>query len=415
MFPPDFRPELRWPLDIKQSEQGGRQIYVIADLLGVAPSPAAIPAPLMPIVSRFDGAHSIEEIAEEGRSVGLTREFVSELAEQLDRMFFLKTQVTVSKEREVKREYREGSIREAALAGLVYPSAADELMKAIDTSIALSAASPIAEDPLAVICPHIDYQRGSPTYGALYSAIQNMKRPDVVYLIGTSHQPGQGTFHLTDRSFETPFGIVPVAAAIVSDIARKFGEERAFRDEILHRREHSLELQLPYLARHFLQSGFPEIVPILVGSFHGHLVKGRSPMEDGEVADFIGALSESIKALRISGKRVLFYGGVDLAHVGTHFGDSKRFDAQDLERIARRDSELLNCILRGDEQALFEHMAEDCDVRRICGFPSIYVMLRAMKTAGYSMTGRLIEYRQAVDHNTDCHVTFASAVWFASN
>ena len=110
---------------------------------------------------------------------------------------------------------------------------------------------------------------------------------------------------------------------------------------------------------------------------------------------------------------MLFYGGVDLAHVGVHFGDQSRVSDSRLPEIARRDQQLLDAIMTGDEEALFEHMAEDLDARRICGFPSIYTMLAALRASGIRVQGHQLDYRQAVEPSNDCVVTFASGCWSA--
>ena len=188
-------------------------------------------------------------------------------------------------------------------------------------------------------------------------------------------------------------------------------DARARRDEILHRREHSLELQLPFLLHRFGRERMPRIVPILVGSFHQYFYENRAPIEDAEILDFVATLADELKALTDSGQRALFYAGVDLAHVGLHFGDTARISDSGLPHIEARDRQLLDSILDGDEQRLFEHMAEDRDSRRICGYPSMYTMFAAMRRAGWVLRGQCLDYRQAVDPKSDCIVTFASACW----
>ncbi|MCC6953170.1 MAG: AmmeMemoRadiSam system protein B, partial [Deltaproteobacteria bacterium] len=215
------------------------------------------------------------------------------------------------------------------------------------------------------------------------------------------------------KHFETPLGTFPPATETIDRIAAAYGTDRAFGEEILHRSEHSLELQLPLLA-HRYAGALPEIVPILVGSFHHHLETRTSPRAGGEIDDFIGILASTLRELRDAGQQVLLYGGVDLAHVGKFFGDTERMSDTQLPSIEYRDRQLLEAIFSGDGEALFEHMAEDTDRRRICGFPSIYTMLHALADAGQPVRGELLEYHQAVDPTSDCTVTFATAYWSPS-
>ncbi|MCB0360882.1 MAG: MEMO1 family protein, partial [Bdellovibrionales bacterium] len=137
------------------------------------------------------------------------------------------------------------------------------------------------------------------------------------------------------------------------------------------------------------------------------------PIEGGDVQDFVGALAEVVQALRVAGQRVVFYAGVDMAHVGLHFGDSERVSDRQLPAIEARDKEYLAAAEAGDPSALYSHVESDHDARRICGFPSLYTMFAAMRRAEIRTRGKLIDYRQAVDPISDCIVTFASMHWTA--
>ncbi|MFN8392421.1 MAG: AmmeMemoRadiSam system protein B [Bdellovibrionota bacterium] len=408
-------PRLRWPLATEDFEHNGSQYLVLRDPQGVAEKPALIPIPLVPVISRFNGNTTLESIVNEAGSFGLTMEMALRLADDLDEMCFLDTPATQKKFRELERDFFESPVRREALAGAVYPAEPGELKAALEKYLA--GAENTFEKPseqaelVGLVCPHIDYARGWRTYASAYSALERSEAPDVVMLLGTSHSGGRSIYQLTRKDFQSPLGTFTTAQPIVDRLVSVMGENQSFRDEYLHKREHSLELQLPFLAYRYRNGDRPEIVPILVGSFHHFLEKQISPVSGGEVADFVGALAEVTKGLRAAGRRVLFYGGVDLAHVGMHFGDEERMDDAKLEVVRSRDRELLDAVLAGDEERLFAHMAEDCDKRRICGFPSMYTMLAAMRRAGIQLHGHFIEYRQAVDRQSDCVVTFASACW----
>lgn len=409
------KPKLRWPLDLQSVQIEGRNFIVLKDQSGVSPEPAVVPAGFAAIVGRFDGTRTVEDIAREGGLYGVTIELVIQLAQELSRMHFLETSETQARWENIVREYRASPRREAALAGLVYPEDPRELNQALEEYIGNASTITYRKLPqtnvVGLICPHIDYRRGWHTYGTAFSILKEVNRPDAIFLFGTAHQAGEGYFHLTNKEFATPLGTFPVESSVMQGLANAYGTERCFRNEILHRREHSLELQLPFLAYRYQESSLPPIIPILVGSFHECVIRDRRPSEVAEISEFIDAVAEVTKVARLSGKQFLYYGGVDLAHVGQHFGDTNRVANDGLLHIETRDKELLDCILRGDEEMLFEHIQEDKDARRICGFPSMYVMLAALRRAGVRVKGELVEYRQAVDPVTDCIVTFASACW----
>ena len=421
-FAPEDRPQLRWPLDISPIDEAGKSQYLFRDPLGVASESLVIPGPLIPIISRFDGTRSIREIATDGAAHGVTLELVLAIAQTLSQHYFLLTTGFEERFSENATTFRQSPLREAVHAGKVYPDDPMALRAVLDKYLRDVPEVPLSGSSLDRVCafisPHIDYHRGWKTYAAGFKALQRIHPPDVIFLLGTAHQPGEGIFHFTKKAFATPFGPIPCATEVVDGIVQQIGAERAYRSELLHRQEHSLELQLPFLHHRFADHYRPDsnqpqpaLVPILVGSFHEYLLRGQEPQEHGEASDVIGALAESIKSLKAQGKKALFHGGVDLAHVGLQFGDKIRVSDTGLTLVESRDRELLDHILRGDERGLFGHIAADLDQRRICGFPSIYTMLSALRLAGISVRGHLIEYRQAVEPRSDCVVTFASAIW----
>lgn len=409
-------PKLRWPLDLQHIEHNGQRYTVFRDPLEIAVEPLVVLSVVLPIVSRFDGTLTISQIAQHGAVYGLTEQFVSDVAELFSQAQLLETPATRARWEEIKAEYRAATLRPAVFAGSGYAAQAPELKRELAGYLQLAAEQnfkvPADRQLAALISPHIDYRRGHRAYAAAYQALKQAPRPDVIFLIGTAHQPGQTIFHLTNKDFQTPLGNIKAAAEVVNRLAALYGHERSFQDEILHRREHSLELQLPFLANCYGAEAAPPVVPILVGSFHEAVSSGRKPEEQAEIGDFISALVEVLRDLRLSGKRVLFLGGVDFAHMGRNFGDQQtQSDPQRLAEIERRDRELLDGVLAADAARLFAHIAEDNDRRRICGFSSMYTMFSALKLAGFHMTGHPLDYRQAVDPATDCVVTFAAAAW----
>jgi AmmeMemoRadiSam system protein B len=190
------------------------------------------------------------------------------------------------------------------------------------------------------------------------------------------------------------------------EIAKNYNYEKAFASEILHKREHSLELQLPFLTYYY---DTPKILPILVGSFAPYISKGLYPSEVQDYQDFIGALEQTIRnQYLLQNKRICFIAGVDMAHIGYAFGDREGLSEARLKLIADQDAEYLRYIKNQNQQKLFEHIAIDHDARNICGYPSIYILLDLLqKLDCKNLEVKEFEYRQAVDYQTDCAVTFA--------
>lgn len=137
------------------------------------------------------------------------------------------------------------------------------------------------------------------------------------------------------------------------------------------------------------------------------IASGRHPHEWDEYESFAEALTSSLRALSADGARFCFVAGVDMAHVGRAFGDSGALSPERMQEIAKRDYEYLGTIERADKKALFEHIAEDQDARRICGFPTMYTVLDVMSRIGLPYSCDTVAYDQAVDYTSDCAVTFA--------
>jgi MEMO1 family protein len=388
---------------------------LLRDPIGVAASPAVLPMELVPIVSRLDGAHSLRAILLEGSLVRLTEDVLCAVVQGLDQLCYLDNEKTRRQMEQLKSDYHNQPLRHPVLAGRAYPDDAVKLHEVISDYIRRSETMDIPEQDrgriVAIASPHIDYQRGWQTYGAVYSALQQTRRPHIVFLFGTAHHGGSSLFQLTGKDFAMPSAVVPVARDVVEQLARVYGEERSFTDELMHRGEHSLELQLPFIIQRFKDEGLPLVVPILVGSFHNFVLTGKMPMDSPDVSEFVEAVAESVKKLMGEGLGVLLYAGIDLAHVGLHFGDTQRVSDEGLESLRHWDMGLLGCVDSADASALFAYVARDQDNRRVCGYPALYTMFSVMQRAGWRVRGTCLDYRQAVEAESDCVVSFAGAYW----
>jgi AmmeMemoRadiSam system protein B len=112
-------------------------------------------------------------------------------------------------------------------------------------------------------------------------------------------------------------------------------------------------------------------VPILCGSFHQFIHNGGHPDEDPHISNFIETLR-----VQTAGKRVLAVASVDLAHVGPNFGDDFIMDAERRAGLIRSDASLMDAIKKGDVSRFYNEIAQVGDRNRICGFSSIYLMMR---------------------------------------
>jgi AmmeMemoRadiSam system protein B len=398
-------PKLRFPIDLRIERVDTSEILLVSCPLGISPEPLGLIAAVAPIVAHFEGKLSVDQISAQFAHLGVTPKLVDELVHILDRGLFIEGPRFRTAERTVRETFLQATVRPAALAGLSYPADETALRAEIDRWLANGTPGIVqpGREMIGLISPHIDYRRGGVGYGKTYARLAP-ERHDLYILIGTAHQYSSHLFHLSAKDFASPLGVLACDRPFVTRLAALYGSSRSFADEILHRREHSLELQAPFLRR--VQAS-PAIVPILVGGFHSMVAAGRPPEEYEVYESFVAALVECTAERMRAGGRICFLSGVDMAHVGRAFGDSGALTPEFMEEVARRDRVYLDAIAAHDKRALFAHVAADGDARRICGFPTLYTVLDVLERLGIRYTTDLVDYRQAVDYASDCAVTFA--------
>lgn len=407
------RPRLRPVEAFPVTAEGGRYVC-LRDPSGLAPNPVFVPEPLLPIVALFDGERTADEIRRElsGGTFGeIPLSKIDEVADALDRAFYLESPLLEAERRRVHAAFRAAPSRAAAHAGGAYPAEAGALRAAIDGYFARpegpSAGGAPRRFPRALLAPHIDFRRGGPTYAAAYDALRGVEPPDTFVVLGTWHASGERPFVLTEKDYETPLGAMPCDREFVRALAKRLPRAGLFDEEIGHRHEHSIEFQAVMLRRLFGESKRPpRIVPILVGSMHlPFFESGTAPAGDAEIGDFLAALRETL-AERAG--RVCLVGGVDLAHVGPRFGDRDPLTSESLAFVEKEDRAMLDTVLGNDADAFFRSIAKDRDRRRVCGYPPTYALLSVLEPGA---RGRLVRYEQCTDRDGSQSVTIASVVF----
>jgi len=155
-------------------------------------------------------------------------------------------------------------VRPAAVAGMFYDADASTLGREVAGFVARPAAGDeAARPPKAIIAPHAGYVYSGTVAGSAYAAVRGRRElTRRVVLLGPAHRvyvPGIAAS--TASAFATPLGNVPLGQDAIARLVAGFSFIE-YSDEA-HRREHSLEVQLP-----FLQVLFEEIdlLPFAVGN-----------------------------------------------------------------------------------------------------------------------------------------------------
>jgi AmmeMemoRadiSam system protein B len=256
------------------------------------------------------------------------------------------------------------SIRPAAVAGTWYPGTAGALARDVDGYL-----DAVDEDALpagrldAVIAPHAGLMFSGPVGAYAYKAAAAGAPYDAAILAGPSHFAGfDGVALYPSGAFETPLGLAPIDDQIGRELMAASPIVHAMPAP--HRREHSLEMQLPFLRRLLPDA---RIVPLLMGY---------------QTAPTIHALAESLAGVA-PGRRVLLVASTDLSHY---------FDATKAETLDARVRDAVAACDPAQLLKIFEAYPEGERGRFVAcgGGPMIAIMLAAR--ARGARDGRVLRY-----------------------
>jgi AmmeMemoRadiSam system protein B len=175
-------------------------------------------------------------------------------------------------------------LRPPAVAGRFYTSDARELARDIK-KYSSNGVEGTAEKVAALSCvvPHAGYMYSGAVAGAVYAAMQI---PSRCILVGPRHFPrGEDLAILTEGSWQTPFGEAQIDSKMAQELVKAFPQLR--EDPIAHEREHSLEVQLPFLQQLGKNVQF---VPIVLGTDRYEILEGLG----NAIATVIAARSEPV-------------------------------------------------------------------------------------------------------------------------
>jgi len=173
-----------------------------------------------------------------------------------------------------------GKIRKAAVAGLFYPRAREDLITALDRCLAEAKPDPV-KNLRGIISPHAGIRFSGPTAGHAYKVLQGLDIHTVIVLAPSHYARFKGASIPDVTAYETPLGTIPL-----SPLAAKLGkikpfcvnpkcdvrrpdwwrqtpkEVPPFGKDTPHTWEHSLEVQLIFLQRVLKKFS---LVPVVLG------------------------------------------------------------------------------------------------------------------------------------------------------
>ena len=405
-------PKLR-NINIFPVQSSGQALLCLQDPQNISEKTLLLPPPLYFIVSLFDGQHSILDIQTEYmRRFGefLYTEKLQEIITQLDENFFLEGERFEEALRGKEESFKKGSFRKAVFAGKSYDADPDRLRAQLEGYFTGSDGPGVLGEKRemsglkGVVAPHIDFQRGGFCYAFAHREIWERNSSHCFVIFGTAHTPMQSPFCLTRKDFITPLGTLNVDRELVDAIQSRCSED-LFKDEGVHRSEHSIEFQCVFLRYLYPEPISLKVVPILSGSFHEAVDQRISPMDLEPIRQFVDAMKKSVLSL---GREVCYIASADLAHMGLQFGDRQGISEYGLRVLSQEDQEMLEYAKKMDGEGFFSLISNERDRRRICGLPAIYSMVKALE----AKEGRLLKYGQAFTPETQSVVSFASLAFY---
>jgi AmmeMemoRadiSam system protein B len=240
------------------------------------------------------------------------------------------------------------NVRPAQVAGYFYSADPERLSK--DISLMLDKNKPEQEFKkiFGIVSPHAGYVYSGGTASHVYNLIKgkNYKRAVVISPSHSEYFPGVSVFQ--GDAYETPLGIL--------EIDKEFSEKLTQNNSLIfegyegHRKEHALEVQLP-----FLQSVLNDfkIVPIVMGD------------QTKEIVDTLAA-----KLAEMCDDETLIVASSDLSHFHSK-KDADKLDSVIEKRINNFD---------------FENLQKDLEFNNCeaCGGGPIVVLLKAASLKNFN-------------------------------
>lgn len=252
--------------------------------------------------------------------------------------------------------------RPPAVAGQFYYDNAPKLKGQVEQYIVENANK---EKAIGIISPHAGLMYSGHVAGAVYSYIQF---PKTFVLIGPNHTGlGSNISIMTSGQWEIPTGIFDIDEELAGKIAK--AAPHISEDVKAHLFEHSIEVQLPFIA-HLADS--VKIVPISVMS--------ASVQECKEIGEGIA------DAVKEAGYDVVIAASSDMSHYVP-------------DAVARKlDGLAIDEILRLNPEGLY-NTVQNQNIS-MCGFLPATIMLYAAKALG-AQEARLVKYATSGDVSGD--------------
>lgn len=262
------------------------------------------------------------------------------------------------------------TLRHPAVAGQFYPRNPKTLLGDVHSYL-----GPPAEPVRALGCvvPHAGYMYSGHVAGAVYA---HLDVPELCIVMCPNHTGlGHPLSIMSQGAWETPLGVATIESELAAALLERFPV--LIDDADAHRKEHAIEVQLP-----FLQAKRPNFrfVPIAIGTRQYDLLEGLGRTIGEVLGDW--------------GNRVLVLASSDMNH----------YENDALTRV--KDQKAIERILALDPRGLYEVViGENISM---CGYGPTVAMLTAAKLRG-ATRAELVKYATSGDVSGDLEMVVGYA------
>lgn len=267
-----------------------------------------------------------------------------------------------------------------AVAGSFYPAGEAELRAAIEGAY-LHRLGPgrlplregqVEEGLKACVCPHAGYMYSGPVAAHSYLEVSRLSKPELVVIVGPNHYGlGSGVATFGEGEWETPLGKVSVDQDASKSIIHLTGFVDV--DPEAHRKEHSIEVQLPFL-QHIYGGSF-KFLPISLA------------FQEKSIARDLGkGLAELLKEAAEVDMGAVLIASSDLTHY------------EPAAQAREKDTALLKHVQSLDLDAFYTALERRSITA--CGYGAIGAVMEACRLLGYAK-GRVNAYATSGDVTGD--------------
>lgn len=263
--------------------------------------------------------------------------------------------------------------RRPAASGRFYPGSEIALAEKLDALYKKAEPTKYKSPPIAIIAPHAGYPFSGGVAASSFNQIPQNNNYENIFIIGTSHYTtfnGASIYHL--GHYITPLGTVKVNIALAKQLLTD-NDIFTFNPEA-HNKEHSLEVQLPFLQYKFGEQ--VQIIPIIIGTQKTSAIK---------------KIAEALQPY--FNEKNLFVISTDFSHYPP-YEIAKKVDLETAEAIVSNSpKKFLESIKNNMDKGLTD--LQTC----ICGWSSVLTLLYLTennKEISYS----LIDYKNSGDNET---------------